>query len=813
MPPPRSPPPPCNRHRRHATAAATAAAHLSCAAASLTSSSLRLRTSAAFSRARLGGEAVQRVIMPSDMSDDDDGRRGSGSDAGGAQEDDSAPALGALKPKRWQKLSVQEYTDCILLRTGIEITESGVTLKTYELHYQCFERYHARIENSAAFPRPDELLHPHKLLACTAFKTQKEWDAWKAQTKHGLGKASVANPTAGVLSEAHAEYIAKKWEKYKLLKREIHDCTQRLWVALIPNNVLPSGTQQVKELVETLRKQMFDVWKFKATSGSRTRYANQEMTGSCANWQPTWWKIWKLMGPAAGVRCSATFMSEIGVKVPQTVEHMPDGLVEHFGAQEEELGGSSANFPLQSKRALQLVAKTNREKEAAQMASHVNSVTPVATPDSAIFSQSRVRAMDTKSLLDVRKHEIQRLTFLRDSEHSTQEEKGTYSLQLFKFMQAPIIPSSGPFSPGFNPPSTPSSSLASSTSTSTLSHLMRSTSKMSMLDAAAGFIPIITIPLENVNHQFAAMSSATHPEENQSFDQDAAELEALNFNDDRDVAPATDEYFVSDFHHDDEDGTDDQELDSDSVAVNMPDLESDSLSYLVTESEWLECIGKAWQVQRFNAGPGSFFSAAAHWINLKLLESNPKLMLSAQAVRNRVAHRIQMQNGRFDALSSEDQFNDLGMMMVDCGQGDASDMRQFNMEDYCNGIRDDWPAGPMELQCMAMIWNVKINVYSRQFTRDTYCCRGSTSVCKMIRVAPNHDENRVFEEFCVIVNDVPIKLGWQETYAQVYRQLPIWNTDIKVVTISETIGRGIIALRRFSRGDVLGIYDGDRCDY
>jgi hypothetical protein len=776
-------------------------------------------TRAHFSKAQFGNP-VHRVIM--NPSSDDDEFQGSGSDGGGADVR-GEPAEGPLRPKRYQELPVQEFCDCILLRTGIELTESGVTLKTHQLHQELFEVYHARLDNAVAFPRPDELLHPHKLLACTAFKTQKEWDAFKARAKHGLGKASVTNPTAGALTKAEIEYAGKKWEKYKLLKRDIHDSTQRLWVGLVPNNVLPSGIQQIKDLVEELRKQMFDVWKFKVTSGSRTRYADQQMTGACLKWRPTWWKIWKLMGPASS-KCSATFMSEIGVKAPQQVEQMPGALPDAFGAQGEHLlGSTAANFPLQSKRALQLEQKTMRDREAAQMTSHMTSVTPVATtPDAAVFSQSRVRAMDTKSLLDVRKHEIQRLTFLRDSEHSTDAEKETYSLQLFKFMQAPIMPSSS-FSPGFNPSSTPSSSFASSTSTSTFAHLTQSTSNLSMLDAAAGFRPVLPVSFGNINVEFAAMSTTVPRDDNQSFDQSQIEDEiqhggADNFDIAGDGSHADNSFFVSDMPMSpsnilDNDG--DELDDSDSVTVNMPDLESDCLSPIVSQSEWLDCIGKSWQVQKFLAGPDSFFSAAANWINLKLLASDPNLKLSAQSVRNQIALKIQMQKGRFDDLTDEDQFNDDGKIVVNCGKGERDDYQEYSLQAYCNGVRNDLPAGAIELQCMAMIWNVKVHVYSRMFERDTYGCKGSINECKMIRLSPDSlsPEKTPFEEYCVIVNDVPMKLSKEETYAQVYRQLPIWNTDIQVAHISDEIGRGIIALRPFRKGDVLGIYDGDRCEY
>jgi hypothetical protein len=42
--------------------------------------------------------------------------------------------------------------------------------------------------------------------------------------------------------------------------------------------------------------------------------------------------------------------------------------------------------------------------------------------------------------------------------------------------------------------------------------------------------------------------------------------------------------------------------------------------------------------------------------------------------------------------------------------------------------------------------------------------------------------------------------------------LPRWNIDLKVVVISPSVGRGIVALRNFRKKEVVGIYDGHRCD-
>ena len=351
---------------------------------------------------------------------------GNNSDGG----DDPPAKCQVPRPKLWRAQAVQEYLDHLLIQTCLEIVESGDHLKTCEIHFQLFERFHARVANQAAHKRPDELLHPQKLLECTAFKSQKEWDAWNLANKWGSGKASEKDPDSGLLTGDHAEWASRKWEKYKLLKREIHDAVQRLWIALVPNNVLPSGVQRINELVETLRRQMFDVWKFAKTSNtSKVVYADQEMVGPCANWHPTWWNVWRAMGPAAGLNCSATFMAEVGMKCATTAVPLPPLLELHFAP-----SSGSANFALASKKTLQKELKERRDIEAGLLAPPA----PPATPASISF-QSRVRCQDTKAFLDVRKHEIQRLEFLSTSTYASAKELEGYRRELFKFMQQPVM--------------------------------------------------------------------------------------------------------------------------------------------------------------------------------------------------------------------------------------------------------------------------------------------------------------------------------------------------------------------------------------
>ena len=400
--------------------------------------------------------------MQSSGDEDDETESAPLSSAAGesAPRSSAAGNTGNMKPKVWRQQAVQEYIDNLLILSALEIVEGGAKMRACEIHYELFSRFHGRVANAKEHKRPDELLHPLKLLEVTAFKSQQQWKAWIESDKFGTGKASAADPDSGLLSEEHAEWASKKWEKYKILKREIHDSVQKIWIGLIPNNVLPSGIK-LAEKVEQLRSKMFDVWKFAKTSNqSKTKYADQQMTGPCANWHPTWWTSWLMMGPA-GVKCSATFMSEVGMKIETVVQPMPLLLENHFGSNYE------ANVLMQSRRSLK---KESQVKAKLEYGTTALPATPASSGDGdAVLS--RVRSMDTKALLDVRRHEIQRLQFLVASPLASPAEQLAYHTQLFQFMKNPVMTD---FSGSFrsSPVFIDSRESAAEDSTSTLSSLM-----------------------------------------------------------------------------------------------------------------------------------------------------------------------------------------------------------------------------------------------------------------------------------------------------------------------------------------------------
>lgn len=137
------------------------------------------------------------------------------------------------------------------------------------------------------------------------------------------------------------------------------------------------------------------------------------------------------MGPAAGMNCSATFMSEVGMKPIGPTEPIPSLLQDHFDHQ-SRLAIGAANFMLKSKKDIK---KENDAKKANEQGRPVTPGTPTVDSDVA---PSRSRSMDAKVQLDIRRLEIQRLQFLAESAYATHEQKLEWGKQLFLYMQSPV---------------------------------------------------------------------------------------------------------------------------------------------------------------------------------------------------------------------------------------------------------------------------------------------------------------------------------------------------------------------------------------
>jgi hypothetical protein len=816
-----------------------------------------------------------------------------------AQVDDAS-----LKPKVWRAKVVQEFVDNITIRTCLEIVEGGETLKSHEILFQVFERFHARVENQSAFRRPDELLHPHKLLEVTAFKTMKEWDTWKASSKPGMGKASVTNPDAGALSEAYLDWASKKWEKYKLLKREIHDSVQRLWLDLVPNNILPSGANRVNEIVEKLRKGMFDVWKFAKTHGkSKIRYANQEMTGPCADWHPNWWNVWKAMGPASG-RCSATFMSEVGMKISTIPAALPDAFVNHYGA---IAAGGAANFSLQPRKAI---------KEDAKNADSSTPVTPVTQQ-----SQSRA-SLDAKASLLVRKQEIQRLEFLVKSEHSTSSEKTEYARELFMFMKRPVVFDS----------SDPTSSSSAGKSFEAVTFV--DGASISVKPPFCAVEPQKLLPLLLQMPTASALNSMTQrsdtPADYVCVEEDAmrgdqftlpscpVNIAAADFANDcfllpsqvAALQPAVSSPGIPVQPYDNplpsqvaalqaavsSPGIPVQPYDSPlpsqvaalQAAVSLPGIPVQPLpspvaalhqaavirQRLVHQKKFVSLISTRFrQIDTFRDGDCMFNSIVLFFnrSRLTLVENGDEdasgIPFSAKILRNLLADELI----RLDGVVPGMLYNPFD---TECADGDVlqrgGDPRNFTVESYADALRTTLYGGDIEIALTVWLFKLKIFVFSalqwngrqtfltpaihvhpecespeggklcvlwtegdvggmdhwqllipKRESRDEFGISSSSDEgdgpgfmstppkCTTFPYLqtlgqPSHSEPFHF----IPLVDLPLS----KHAAMMGAGLPKWNIDLKVVTISPEVGRGIVSLRIFEEHDVVGTYDGHRCD-
>jgi hypothetical protein len=179
--------------------------------------------------------------------------------------------------------------------------------------------------------------------------------------------------------------------------------------------------------------------------------------------------------------------------------------------------------------------------------------------------------------------------------------------------------------------------------------------------------------------------------------------------------------------------------------------------------------------------------------------------------------------------------------------------QKMNITGYAEAVRKNLYGGDLEIATLAWLFKLKVYVYS------PYLWRGSCSEELHPEVHVQESEAQdpeggsihlLFEvglsggldhyslivpsrvascEFALSASDndqddgpkvkslpkrplpSPTMDGFQK-HAQMRSSLPRWNIDLKVVEISPSVGRGIVALRKFHKKEVAGIYDGHRCD-
>lgn len=296
--------------------------------------------------------------------------------------------------------------------------------------------------------KPHALQHPLEVWKHTAFEHQEEMDAFLNRSGT-LGRPTSTQPQNGMKQSYH-DFADKMWLKFKLLRREIASQTQALWAQLVPGNKLPSGLQ-MPEIVASMLKGLFKKWQVEPTSkGSKTVYCSIEMTDKgYENWRPTWWAVWREMGPPAGAHCSAVFMSECcGFKAICTMkEPEPAAYAEHFRRIED--GAEVSNVSGGSRRELAAARLVADKKDR----SSAKSPSSDDVPSLRLLQNGQIIDIErAKEQRIVRQEEIERLKYLLVRHKDDNARTVTLQKQLDDMYECPW---STP-SPSLLAPATPS---------------------------------------------------------------------------------------------------------------------------------------------------------------------------------------------------------------------------------------------------------------------------------------------------------------------------------------------------------------------
>ena len=225
-----------------------------------------------------------------------------------------------------------------------------------------------------------------------------------------LGKPTASNPFGGMKQKYH-DFADKLWNKFKVVRREIASSTSVIWARLLPNNLLPSG-KLMPDIVHQLRLEMFAKWQVEPTSkGSKLVYSPIEMVGAYAKWCPTWFPTWRMMGPAAGGRCSQIFMSECcgfqQVSAEDT-QPLPASLINHFSDQASNVNGVS-----RAAAAKQRQLEESKIKEDRSTAASLIEVSKRAVQENQVKSRALFLELEmSKERRQQRADEIERLKYM-----------------------------------------------------------------------------------------------------------------------------------------------------------------------------------------------------------------------------------------------------------------------------------------------------------------------------------------------------------------------------------------------------------------
>jgi hypothetical protein len=147
------------------------------------------------------------------------------------------------KPKRWSPSETEPFFTNIVIRTCLEIHESGRLTNLPAIHAMVIEGWHKRlsflcpfiyqIANATAHPlaslryfdkcseeshlKPYSLLHPSQLWKHTAFENEAEYKNFQS-APHKLGKPSVTNPLGDLvlLCMQNCSHLLRRWNEAEL---------------------------------------------------------------------------------------------------------------------------------------------------------------------------------------------------------------------------------------------------------------------------------------------------------------------------------------------------------------------------------------------------------------------------------------------------------------------------------------------------------------------------------------------------------------------------------------------------------------------
>jgi hypothetical protein len=237
-----------------------------------------------------------------------------------------------------------------------------------------------------------------------------------------------------------------------------------------------------------------------------------------------------------------------------------------------------------------------------------------------------------------------------------------------------------------------------------------------------------------------------------------------------------------------------------------------------TQAQWVHSVRSRWHVVDFPPGVDNFFAALVQFLNANPTEAAVAVQQhDIVSVRSEIASHILINNGIFDGFDEEGFDECTGCITLKCVEKSVSEWESFTLAEYCRGIETDWPAGNLEIYAAAQFYKMRFKIFEHETPVALYyynkgeCDVNKNQRCKLMRCEAAKDCGNRLDSYSLLRSP---KTKWPPFHKHhlMSQRLPLWNVDIKVVTISKSVGRGVIALRRFRKDEVVGIYDGYRVD-